>query len=579
MNLEISPDFWLGLAKVTILLLTGFVLTLIFKAPKLRAITWSVILAFLLPVFFLANDHFFSFLKIVPQANDTTVTPVSAVVADELIAFSKETESAIPILEKTPIEFSSLPTTNPSASSLEVSPAKKTPYFLYVYFVGLLVMLLPLVISYFQICRLPKIPATGLPLSIWQRIQQENKNPPKLQFTPSPAAPFSSGIFSPKVLIPCESQEWSTNQLNSCLFHEAAHLKNRDPLTRTISAIIRAIFWFHPLVWYAHRELIQAQEQICDQHALRQGIKPECYAEELLAAASYSHLTPSEALSMAKWSQIGNRIRYILHPSALKSITVGQMRTLTSLLLIIPLALASIGFASEKEESENASGSEDSSTIELLSLSNNRAHILTSKEAQGQELVDLIKDLEKKGITKLTLTIREGQKTSTRNILTQSNTVGHSLPKEGGILRLSEVVQEGGENVEKMKLEDSELHISKNPIISEVDIQYAKRSEESPEQMLIRLTEEGGNKLHVATSQMRKGFDRIAVIFNGRLVVAPVIMDSLKRRFTIMGLTDSELQEFERLMEALGKANTLDTSPTNQKAKLGLKKATAVSEF
>jgi len=84
MNLEIlSPDLWLGLAKVTILLLTGFIITLIFHAPRLRVITWSVVLVSLLPVFFLASDHEFSFLKIIPQANNTTDTPTSIVVDEE----------------------------------------------------------------------------------------------------------------------------------------------------------------------------------------------------------------------------------------------------------------------------------------------------------------------------------------------------------------------------------------------------------------------------------------------------------------------------------------------------------------
>jgi len=271
----------------------------------------------------------------------------------------------------------------------------------------LILTLLPLAVSYFRIFRLPKTPATGLPLSIWEQIQKGRKKSPQLNFTPSPSAPFSSGILLPKVLIPSESQEWTHGRLNSCLLHEAAHLKNHDPLTRAISAVIRAIFWFHPLVWYAHRELIQAQEQICDQHALRNGIEPENYAEDLLAAASHSHLTPSEALSMAKWSQIGNRIRYILHPSALKSVTAGQMRTLFGLLLAIPLTLASIGFASEKEEdnkTKTAFKTENTPAFELLSRSENKATILSSKEAQTQEFVDFINKLRDEGITKLTIT-------------------------------------------------------------------------------------------------------------------------------------------------------------------------------
>ena len=273
MNFEIfSPDFWLGLAKVTILLLTGFAITLIFSAPRLRVITWSVVLVSLLPVFFLTSDHKFSFLKIVPQANGTIDAPTSIVENNEPTTTSKETEAiTLPSSEQPSLQSASTPVVETMRPSLETSPAKSTPYLTYLYFAGLILTLLPLAVSYFQIFRLPKTPATGLPHSIWQQIQKGRKKSPQLNFTPSPSAPFASGILSPKVLIPSESLEWNHSRLNSCLLHEAAHLKNHDPLTRAISAVIRAIFWFHPLVWYAHRELIQAQEQSCDQHALRHG--------------------------------------------------------------------------------------------------------------------------------------------------------------------------------------------------------------------------------------------------------------------------------------------------------------------
>ena len=45
-------------------------------------------------------------------------------------------------------------------------------------------------------------------------------------------------------------------------------MHRRDPLIRFFATLVRAIFWFHPLVWIAHRQLVATQEQACDQFAL-----------------------------------------------------------------------------------------------------------------------------------------------------------------------------------------------------------------------------------------------------------------------------------------------------------------------
>ena len=53
-------------------------------------------------------------------------------------------------------------------------------------------------------------------------------------------------------------------QLHAVLVHELAHIRRRDHLTRWFEIFVREIFWWHPLAWWASRQLRQAEEECCD---------------------------------------------------------------------------------------------------------------------------------------------------------------------------------------------------------------------------------------------------------------------------------------------------------------------------
>lgn len=53
-------------------------------------------------------------------------------------------------------------------------------------------------------------------------------------------------------------------QLHAVLVHELAHIRRSDHLTRWFEIFVRAIFWWHPLAWWASRQLRQAEEECCD---------------------------------------------------------------------------------------------------------------------------------------------------------------------------------------------------------------------------------------------------------------------------------------------------------------------------
>lgn len=48
------------------------------------------------------------------------------------------------------------------------------------------------------------------------------------------------------------------------LVHELAHLVRRDHWVRGLELLTTCLFWWHPVVWWARRELREAEEQCCD---------------------------------------------------------------------------------------------------------------------------------------------------------------------------------------------------------------------------------------------------------------------------------------------------------------------------
>ena len=54
------------------------------------------------------------------------------------------------------------------------------------------------------------------------------------------------------------------DQLQAVLVHELAHVRRKDYLVRWFEILVRGLFWWNPLVWWASRQLRQAEEQCCD---------------------------------------------------------------------------------------------------------------------------------------------------------------------------------------------------------------------------------------------------------------------------------------------------------------------------
>ena len=112
---------------------------------------------------------------------------------------------------------------------------------------------------------------------------------PELRAGPGVARPMLVGAVRPAILLPVAMLDGrrSMEALRPILAHELAHVRRRDLWWGGLAGLARGLFWFHPLVWLAHREALVAREAACDALAIRVArVRPSEYGRILLEIAA-----------------------------------------------------------------------------------------------------------------------------------------------------------------------------------------------------------------------------------------------------------------------------------------------------
>ena len=144
----------------------------------------------------------------------------------------------------------------------------------------------------------------------------ELEEPPRLLRSEDAKMPFACGVFNPTIVLPAECDDWSLDRRRAVLLHELAHVRRHDLVGHTLGRLACALYWFHPLVWTAAKQLRSESERACDDLALTCGARATDYAEHLLdiVTSVRGDATPSVALAMARRKEFEGRMLAILDP-------------------------------------------------------------------------------------------------------------------------------------------------------------------------------------------------------------------------------------------------------------------------
>ena len=142
------------------------------------------------------------------------------------------------------------------------------------------------------------------------------EEPPRLLRSEDAKMPFACGVFTPTIVLPAECDNWSLDRRRAVLLHELAHVRRHDLVGHTLGRLACAVYWFHPLVWTAAKQLRSESERACDDLALACGARAADYAEHLLdiVTSVRRDATPSVALAMARRKEFEGRMLAILDP-------------------------------------------------------------------------------------------------------------------------------------------------------------------------------------------------------------------------------------------------------------------------
>jgi beta-lactamase regulating signal transducer with metallopeptidase domain len=136
---------------------------------------------------------------------------------------------------------------------------------------------------------------------------------PDARITDADVEPAVARVLNPVVLLPSALLgRLSQSQLEAVMAHEREHIARHDNFKAHLHSLVEALFWFHPLVWFIGRQLMEERERACDEAVLDRGHDPGEYAAGILAVCRHCATAHRRHAVAAIAGNLTHRIRHIL---------------------------------------------------------------------------------------------------------------------------------------------------------------------------------------------------------------------------------------------------------------------------
>jgi uncharacterized protein (TIGR03435 family) len=137
---------------------------------------------------------------------------------------------------------------------------------------GAIVAALPIVVGLWQARRL-RVSARAWPRGqrVIDRLAPEAgiTRPVAVRIHADLAGPVTHGMWRPAVMFPDDASAWSDGDVERAALHELEHVRRCDWMIDVIARTICAVYWFHPLIWTAWRQLRLESERAADDAVVR----------------------------------------------------------------------------------------------------------------------------------------------------------------------------------------------------------------------------------------------------------------------------------------------------------------------
>jgi TonB family protein len=99
------------------------------------------------------------------------------------------------------------------------------------------------------------------------------------------SSPVTFGARRPVILLPPQFPGLDPRAQEAILCHELLHVERHDWLFTLAEELVRAVFWFHPAIWWLLGEIQLAREQAVDREVIQLTQAKDEYVDALLAIA------------------------------------------------------------------------------------------------------------------------------------------------------------------------------------------------------------------------------------------------------------------------------------------------------
>src|SRR5687768_755139 len=149
------------------------------------------------------------------------------------------------------------------------------------------------------IARLRRLRRVGTPVAdpMYDELQRLLGTRAELRTVPGLAQPVTFGLWRPVVLLPDHFDASPDAIRRAAVTHELFHVQRRDWLAVMAEETLRAIFWFHPAIWWMTSRIQQSREEFTDHLAVLATGSRRAYMEALLAFSDGPSLAPAPAFA------------------------------------------------------------------------------------------------------------------------------------------------------------------------------------------------------------------------------------------------------------------------------------------
>src|SRR6185436_14034585 len=86
-----------------------------------------------------------------------------------------------------------------------------------------------------------------------------------IRIVPGLKQPVTFGVVRPVVLLPDTLERHSLDIQRAVLAHELLHVQRHDWAWILVEEVVRAVFWFHPAMWWLVSRVQLSREEVVDE--------------------------------------------------------------------------------------------------------------------------------------------------------------------------------------------------------------------------------------------------------------------------------------------------------------------------